>query len=257
MQRYFVQNIFGSYENMLTTKLMNLVPVSPILDLDDEISYKAEKRNVIHLGGLLNPLNVETSEVYLEGALAITKLMNVEKPLILKSNAGRDRFIEHLNHYEVQALPHKEMISTLKAANFIWSSPGLTAMLEMAFLGLRTAPLPPQNYSQVLNIKNMVKAYGDELHAIWHFLNKEYEEIKPGMPEEIGVERVTELNAAKLKNISFQTRFSTLAKQAYEQMTVLPQTLAAKCDGATQIAQDIKSFFESDRDYLYRVNGQK
>lgn len=87
-------------------------------------------------------------------------------------------------------------------------------MLEMAEARVKTAPLPPQNYSQALNVRNMVHHHGQQLHEIWHFLAHEYEDIRPDMPEKEGVEKITALNLEKLSDVSFKDTFVKHAKNA-------------------------------------------
>jgi len=243
IKKYYVQNLFGAYDNLLKIGFKNIKAISPIIDVIYPESSNFARRNVIHLGGLMNPLNPNTTKIYLNGIIQIIIKLKINAPLFLMSDAAKMAFPSLLKGCDIQSLTHKEAIAAVKYANSVWSSPGLTIMLEMAHMRVKTIPLPPQNYSQVLNIRNMVREFKIDLPEIWHFLDQEYSEITMGMPEEIGVQKITELNSKKLTDNDFQNAFSQLARHPCTLNATLPEKLISQQNGANEIAQDIKEFF--------------
>lgn len=242
MQAYYVQDVFGAAARMKQIGMRNIKSVPPILDLDQDNTDRGS-RNVFHLGGLLNPFNSETTKSYLIGFKEILNGMKLEDPLVLMSESARQKFPNILGGIETASLSHGKALSVMANSNFMWSSPGLTTMLEASALGFPVAPLPPQNYSQALNTRHMNKYYGADLHEIWHFLDEEYKEITPDMDEREGVAKITELNGKKLKESRFIKKFGQLARNAMEDNAHIPQNLSNGGNGARIIAQDVRDFF--------------
>ncbi len=252
VKRYYIQDLFGAYENLLKIGVKNIKSVAAIINIksQDDSNYTKSQddsnyigRNIVHLGGLLNPINLNTTKIYLEGITQIIKNMNIESPLFLMSESAKNSFPQILSEFDSRSLSHGKAISAIRNAKFVWTSPGLTTMLELGKMRVKTAPLPPQNYSQALNVRNMVREFGNELHEVWFFLDREYSEIVPGMPEDIGVVKITDLNTSKLTDSGFQDAFKQVAKQANYAGTTLPEQWIFLENGANIIAQDIKTFF--------------
>lgn len=245
LKKYYVQDLFNSYNNMLSTEQPNVVSVPPILHLPAHFSSAAKGRPVIHLGGLLNPMNPDTSRVYISGIQEIITSLDLGEPIILMSQTAKDTLAEDLGEYDCRAVPHDEALGLMKSASFLLSSPGLTTLLETAALDIPSCPLPPQNYSQVLNVRNMVNFYGDKVDPVWHFLNEEYGSITAGMPEIEGVRKITALNKEKLSDSDFTSRFSELLSAAIKRRTSPVQELKSSTNGAEFIARDISQNYLS------------
>ena len=246
MKRYYVQDIFGAFENMHKTGIKNLSAVPAIIDTKSELKSETQGREIVHLGGLFNPMSSYATHTYVRGMREIFSEMTMEKPLGLMSQKAIDAFPELSIDFEVASLPHAQSLGAMKASSFVWSSPGLTTLLEMAEGGVNIAPLPPQNYSQALNLRNMVQYHGKDLHEIWHFLAREYEEIMPGMPEELGVKKITLLNLKKLTDSNFKEAYLKYARDAIKQGSKLPKSMSThENNGAKTIAKDFSNFFLS------------
>lgn len=243
MKAYYVQNIFGAYENMKEMGVANIRPVPPIIDTHYKVSDELTNRAVLHMGGLMNPMNPDTTRFYIKGMRQIIDALHLEDPLLLMSETARLAFSDDLAGLDARTLPHAQALGAIAKSSFTWSSPGLTTLLEMAKLGVRTAPLPPQNYSQALNIHNMVAFYGPELHQSWHYLDEEYASVYAGMPETEGVARITELNRTKLMSDKFIDTFVQHALDAFNSKSRLPAAMSIANNGADIIANDIKRHF--------------
>ncbi len=247
IQKYYVQDLFGAYSHMSSLGLGKLAPVPPIIDTEVDAEFNDPGRVIVHMGGLLNPMNPKTTEVYLKGAEKILKRLQLEDPLLLMSEAARFAFPGTVSGMDAQSLSHPKAMSVISTAAHVFSSPGLTTLLEMAKFSVACSPMPPQNYSQVLNIHNMVSTYGKDLHDVWHMLDKAYEKVYAGMPEEEGVRAVTELNAERLTNERFLGAFAELSADAKKKAGKLPQGLVAKRSGAQIIAEDVRNHFQTAR----------
>jgi hypothetical protein len=244
--RHYVQNIFNAFNIVRQDmKSDNLVSVAPIIDTSQIVDTPQRGHTVIQLGGLLNPFNRKTTDVYIAGIKKIISKLSLKHPLILTSKHAQTTCPDLSEAFVTVAAKHKEGLGYMRGSEFTFTAPGLTAMLEIAHLQIPSAPMPPQNYSQVLNLKGVVDHHGQEgLHPIWDFLAFEYASIKSGMTTLEGVSQVTELNSEKLQGSRFISEFAKLAKDAQTKKAALPRSLQFTENGAKMIANDINTFYK-------------
>lgn len=238
VEAYFTQDLFGAYENMCKTGVANVVKTPPIVERGDFEVIRGGF-DVVHLGGLLNPINPETSEVYLKGILEILGDCELTDPVFLVSEIALNRFSEQTAPHNFQSVGHNKALELFSSANTVISSTGLTTILEASRLGKEYLPLPPQNYSQVLNMQNVFDSFSHELHPIWAFLYREYKQISPSLPEEEGVRLITELNKEKLSNREFQADYIELLKDGLVQKVRPPFPANELDDGVSFICRHL------------------
>lgn len=238
VEAYFVQDMFGSYENMQKTNVKNIVRTPPIVEKARfEVVHGAY--DVVHLGGLLNPINKKTSAVYLSGIINIFSSLNLEQPVYLASESAVNIYRDIVEMYNFKSLPHAQTLQTFAASRMVISSPGLTTMLEIASLNKPYLPLPPQNYSQVLNMQNVYHAYTDSLHPVWQFLSERYGKINSSLPEEEGVKLTTQLNQENFSSTGFISTYKELLADAIKARPLLPLKILNKENGIEFVSRAI------------------
>ena len=241
VKRYYVQNLFGAYENMVDIGIKNVMAVPAIINVDYQDKHENNRiNNAIHLGGLLNPINSNTTKIYLNGIIDIIHLVGLQQPNLLLSESARSIHHEILHDIHCMSLRHQDAINFLGNARQIWTSPGLTTLLELSKLNLKILPLPPQNYSQVLIIRNITREFGQELPTIWHFLNHEYSSIKAGLPEIEGVQATTDINSLKLSDATFLKNYAELARDKAQYCVPFHNKWVIRENGSYMIANDMK-----------------
>ncbi len=213
VEAYFVQDVFGAYNSLKNKSIKNLIPVGAIIDTSLSKQNGHQPEFVFHLGGLINIFAKEPIEKYINGVSKIINKIGKEKQrMILTSQSA----IEHFDVLKNTKIPtkdvsHKETLKIFEQSEIVFTSPGLTTLLEFAYLQVSVIPLPPQNLSQALIINNLVKQWNDA-PEIWHFLAKNYP-ITEKVDEEEGVKQVQKLNTELLYDAQFQNDYTNLVEQ--------------------------------------------
>ena len=250
VEAYYVQDIFGSYDNLAKTQLDKIIPVSPIIDITKSAQKQYTSPTVVHLGGLLNPFSQESTENYVEGIEQIITEIAPPRSIILMSETARKLYRGKFPGFNVTQLEKAQSIAVMSDAEITYTSPGLTTLLELSSMEAVAAPLLPQNYSQALNIVNMVLSYGAQLSEVWHYLASYYDELKPGLPEGEAIERVKSINQALFSTYSFREEYIQMLKNAREEKVRLPALFPENESGADVIANDIHNYFQSKRHHV-------
>ena len=259
VRKYFIQNLFSSSIKVQRTEHPPIVAVQPIIDTERAPLSVFRPQYVFQLGGLLNPFGPQTTDAYVEGIAGVIKRWGNSKTLVLTSQEICACHKKTFGNASAVSLPHGETLTAMLSADFLFSAPGLTTLLEAAYLGVPMAPLPPENYSQVLNIRNLLSHYGNDLHDIWHFLNQEYKSIPDFSPEGKGVSMVAEFNKHQLTSTRFRESYMALANNACEQKSRLPKRLSQTSTGADLIAESVlidlgsRPIFNANPHYAVRI----
>lgn len=242
VERYYAQDVFGASEALRATGLRQLTPVPPIVDLRRGSYDMGSTKTVFHLGGLLNPFPDDLTTAYVAGIAAIARRLDASA-LVLTSSAATQRFAGELAGLRAESLSHGQAISAFCHAGLVHTTPGLTCLLELAHLRVAAIPLPPENYSQLLNLRQMVTRFGASLPRVWHLLTQSYASIDGNLEERQGVEQVAELNARRLSASWFRHQYVAAASVVSPQDGFLPAALRADVNGADVIAADIGQYF--------------
>jgi len=238
INKYFVQDIFGAKDKLAAKGVKNLYPVGAIIDTRISLSNDAPE-NIFHLGGLINIFEQAPIQTYVEGVVPILEKLNASHhSMILTSHFALEAFeILRKTEIPVHDLPHDQTLGMYIRSRSVFTSPGLTTLLELMSLHVPVIPLPPQNMSQALIINNLVKHW-NQAPGIWNFLAAHYP-LTEEMDEEEGVRMVQSLNAVLLKREDFRETYIDLALKARNQISLLPLDLVLGLDGVGTICKEI------------------
>jgi len=240
--RYYVQDLFGAYDAMRRTSVPNVVPVRPITAQGTGRAARRTQRPLFHLGGLLTPFTDERADVYVAGVVQLMRTLAPEAVLLTSEEAAQ-RFAPLLEGVEHDSsLGPSESIDAFAEAPVVYSSPGLTGLVEMCATRARMVPLPPANYSQLLTVRRFLRGWRDELPPVWTYLDDAYASIGDELPEPEGVAQVMDLNARLLKSPRFQREFAEAAGRAQGAELTLPQGFCGPPLGADDIARDLTEY---------------
>jgi len=203
LEAYFVQDVFGAHDLLKDKGVVNLVPVGAIIDTTQSKQSNLKPEFTFHLGGLINIFAKEPIEKYINGVSKIINKIGTEKhSLILTSKNAIERFEVLKNGaIPVKDISHNQTLNIFAQSEIVFTSPGLTTLLELTYIQVPVIPLPPQNLSQALIINNIAKQW-KEAPQIWRFLAKHYP-ITHELDEEEGVKEVQDLNAKLLYDTKF------------------------------------------------------
>ncbi|HEX8472961.1 MAG TPA: hypothetical protein VF666_02925 [Pyrinomonadaceae bacterium] len=243
IKRYYVQDLFGASEAMRRTGVPHVVAVSPIMAKPSGRGTRWPGRPIIHLGGLLTPFTDERVDVYVAGIIDLMRKVAPEAVLLTSEEATR-RFALLLEGVEHDSPGPSDAIEAFAAAPIVYSTPGITGLIEMCSTRARMVPLPPANYSQVLTIRRFVRAWRSNLSEPWTYLDDAYVSVGDDLPEPEGVAQVMRLNAEQLKSPEFQRRFVEAVGRARDSDLTLPDQFCGPPLGADYIARDIMACLE-------------
>lgn len=239
---YFVQDIFNAHTKLAAKGVKNLYSVGAILNKRAG-SSELEHSLVFHLGGLLNIFDPAPVHNYVRSIVPIAeKLSSGPTSLLLASRHAYDSFEElRTTKLCVRDLSHDQTLGAFTNSSAVFTSPGLTTLLELMHLRVPTVPLPPQNMSQALIINNLV-TYWEAAPDIWKFLAKYYP-LTAEVNEKEGVSMVQSINEKTLCQPLFQKTYIELAREAQSQLVPLPNNLVPDTNGVhticTSIYQDL------------------
>ncbi len=231
---YFVQDVFGAHDKLAAKGVKNLYPVGAILDT--RLSLPKDAPNLtFHLGGLFNIFSQTPIRNYVEGIVPIAETLSTGRDsVILTSRRALEVFdILKVTNIPVRDLPHDQTLGIFSKAGSVFTSPGLTTLLELVYLQVPVVPLPPQNMSQALIISNLV-THWNQAPKVWNFLAEHYP-LTNNIGEEEGVRMVQSINEKLLKRPEFQETYVDLALAAKAQPHSLPSNLVFKLDGVSTI----------------------
>jgi hypothetical protein len=242
--RYYVQDLFGAGEAMRRTPIPNVVPVRPIMARGSGRGTRWPGRPVCHLGGLLTPFTDERADRYVAGVVDLMRLVAPEAVLLTSEEAAR-RFAPLLDGVAHDSMGPPDAIEVFTEAPVVYTSPGLTGLIEMCATRARVVPLPPANYSQVLTARRLARQWRPRLCEVWAYLDAAYRTIPDDLPEPEGVAQVTDLNAALLASAEFQRGFVRAVERARTTDLTLPGEFCGPPLGADDIARDITTYLEA------------
>ncbi|MGC4889575.1 hypothetical protein [Micromonospora sp. DT227] len=243
VRRYWVQDLFDSVEVMARTGVPNVRAVPPITDVGPEPADagpadRAGAPWVASLGGLLNPYP-GSQHVYLAQVLRLVADASAGPPVVLTSAGAIDRFGDLFAGVDARSLSHDAALALFRRAGAVLAPPGLTTILELAQLGRPMLPLPPENYSQVLNLRRLLRHHGTELGPAWRVLDDAYRPIGADLPEGDGVRAVHDLNERVLPDPAFGAALAEAWRHPDQRDRPLPAALRAPVSGAAVIAADL------------------
>jgi hypothetical protein len=239
--RYYVQDLFGAGQAMIRSGVPHVVPVRPIMAKAAGGGTPWPGRPIFHLGGLLTPFTDTRVDVYVEGVVDLMRSLASDGVLLTSEEATR-RFAPLLDGVEHHSPAPSEAIEAFTSAPLVYSSPGITGLVEMCSTRARMVPLPPANYSQVLTVRRFVRAWRSQLSEPWRYLDDAYASIGDDLHEPDGVAQVVDLNARLLRSPQFQGGFVEAVGRTAASDLILPSEFCGPPLGADDIARDLTAY---------------
>jgi hypothetical protein len=220
LEYYFIQNFVGvaSQLDRMGSKIKNKIIVGPIIDSRFVNASSRKYQLLVNFGGMESKLiKVGKNTNYpffmnklikeaLEG-LDFDRVLVTGSENIIRVLDGRDKS----EKVKYAALSHEDFLKELSASKMLLTSPGLTASFEAFWYKIPTLFLPPQNYSQFLNLKKFRTVEVAKKSVHWTDFYPEMD-IKENEDEQIGVKKTLECinrfehDAKAMKQVSEKIR---------------------------------------------------
>lgn len=195
VDKYFIQNFYNSQKTLQKyTKIKNAEIVGPIIDDSKPIEKNKHEYIVVNFGGMESTLiKIGKNSSY---PLTVGKII---EEVLTKANqkayfCGNDKVLKKFlntnsKNIIISGRNHKDFLELLRKSKLLITVPGLTTTFEAFYYETPVAFLPPQNYSQLLNLdifrkKNLAKNSFQWSDIYPHI------KIQPGENEKKSVEKV-------------------------------------------------------------------
>ena len=236
---YFVQDLFSGAEQMRRAGVPRVVPVPPIVQTIVSPPRRDRQGSIITLGGLESPFAHDKS-TYIDNVVSLANSAFDEPTFVLTSDAARSRWGHCFGSTPVMSLSRQDTLRAFAGTSHVFASPGLTTILEMAALGRMPYALPPENYSQLLNLRLVLEHHGDGLGADWRVIDREYHHISGSLEESEGLSAVHHANQSVLRSEDFRTSLLSVWQRQDDPQP--PASLVSPLSGAESIAQEVLRF---------------
>lgn len=241
--RYFVQDAFGAARHLRSLGVRNVEPVGGIVDAAVSPTVGVPEI-AVNLGGLLNIFSEGPIRTYVDGVANIIAALSANRDALVLTSQHAIAAFETLSQapFPVRSLPHRQALWVFSESPTVLTSPGLTTLLELTNKRVAVVPLPPQNMSQALIIRNIVESI-DALPDVWYFLAESYP-LAAGIDEDDGVRIVQENNAELLFDPKFINNYCALANAARSNARPLPMSIVPDMNGAETVCATVMADLE-------------
>jgi len=227
VEAFLAQDLFGAAQHLADKGIKNIYRVGPLIALPAETEAESCSP-VIHMGGLANIFNKEDGILY---ANFITSLLEGKVSEAICSNSIAEAIGNEKHGISFHSLTNQRTRAIFAGAEVLYTSPGLTGLLEAAAVNANVVPLPPQNYSQALIVDRIATMQDSD--SVWSFLKDHYP-IDDQLDEEEGVARVQAFNRNYSKNLAFHGAYLRAVKKFGSQK--LPAELAIENGVSTAVS---------------------
>ncbi len=245
LQKYFIQRFFNIDKQLdyFRDNISNPHVVSPL------ISHRLKKTKeddyvLINLGGM-DTVYHKTATFYDALVKCISQSTNMQRHRIVIAGGGktivslREKY-SRIN-LEIDCFGKRDFEELFTKCKKFISAPGLTSMHESYIAHKDVFFLPPQNYSQFLNLKYMQNGIkGIKSINYQELLN--IEDIPERLPEEEGIALVKALSAKLSQNDTCMLKLISALEKFLEDdnnRIKLPDELAFTSSGVEEIATEI------------------
>lgn len=214
---YIIQDFVGVEEQKCRISGFENAPVvGPLVPPQAAPIPASERRNwlVVSFGGVDCPLVAPDAPKYPEGVIdPICKALDRSNPFEEVFICGGGNLAERLSKFalprnaRVECLPHCEHIEKLRRCRAAVLSPGLTSFFEVLRAGTPAFFLPPQNYSQVLQLRTYREMGVAPFSLSWDDLGLG-KDLGPYWPEAPAVAQVRECLGAFTRSPKHQQQLT-------------------------------------------------
>ncbi len=231
VRAYYAQDVFGSVENLTQLGFPDVIPVPGITGSAEFPAPHngASPSAIVNLGGLINPAGARSAQAYLPLVRGLINGLGAGpyKLTVAMNLAAGDLAVD----VPVRQLSVAGFRAAMQAIDVVYSSPGMTTLVESSQAGRTFVPLPPQNWSQVVIAEHMLARSSLD---IWRFLTEPYLGIDKADDEMRKAAAVREVNLALGRSAQFAGDYVELALAAAQAGEV--PALGAPYDGADKVA---------------------
>lgn len=231
---YLVQEVFSASARLRSFGVQNVYEVGALVSHASRGAL-TQAGDIVHLGGLLNIFSAGDGLRYTQFATRLLHGVVDAGTRVLMSEAVRATNPD-TGLLVPRTLSHREVMDAFAAATCVFTSPGMTALLELAALRAPVVPLPPQNLSQARILTEIARL--PDMPAIWHMLADAYP-VAEDVPEELGVAVVRSRNLEHAASGSFQRSYRQLAAAARAAARPLPENLVRDYAGVDDCVEHI------------------
>ncbi|MDD4081921.1 MAG: hypothetical protein PHD05_00905 [Sphaerochaetaceae bacterium] len=249
IDKYFIQNFFDSKQVLSKYSfLKNAEVVGPIIDDSFKIESLKDDYVVVNFGGMesaLIQIGKDSNYPFVIGKIVVEALKKTKKKAFV---CGNDKILKQLlvdkpDNIIIGGKGHKEFLNILRKASMLITTPGLTTTFEAFFYTAPAVFLPPENYSQFLNLKIFRNQGIAKKSFHWVDLYNGLD-IGIGKEESLGVKKVLDCIKKFEKDISAQKKLLDFLVSALESKVpdvVVPKNyfLSLGESSSTKIADSI------------------
>ena len=235
---YWCQNVFNSVPKVrAAAPWLPLVSVDPITrKFPSRIKQPADDSVIVNLGGFSNPFDSESSIVYARLIAPLIETLAKQVRLrVLASQTTRG-----MMNFPTDVLKHESALTLFQSADAVFTSPGLTTLLELAQLDIDPIILPPQNLSQL----NILRHLSDMTpnHGLLERIIALYP-IQQFAHESEGVAFVREINASLVKTGAISSIYADVLDHPRDYFLTLG--IADRFNGASQCARRLVTWLKT------------
>jgi len=227
---YIAQDCFGAVAKLQTRGIKNLVSVGAIIAPHPHAEIARRDGSIVHLGGLINIYNPGNGSFYASFALSLVDNLASE----ILASGEVEQYLPR-SSFRWRRADNWEALQEFSRRKTVYTSPGLTALLEMAACNADVVPLPPQNYSQALIVNHIARLMPDD--SVWAFLSERYS-LAEGLEEQAAVEAVHVWNRHYAENEDFARRYRESVERNGGQP--LPDHLRSRGNGCAACVDTIR-----------------
>ncbi|MBD2816113.1 hypothetical protein ID850_15430 [Xenorhabdus sp. Flor] len=230
-EKTFIQNFHGIERNIerFQNKLGNYQVIPPILHsslqqyMMDECTMDEHSPEgvLITLGGI-DTVYADTTDFYyhfLAELLSIPYLQH--ETHITIAGGGKtivnlaDRFAKTHPHINIGCFARHDFLQKLRRAHKVLANPGLTTFYECVALNKDVFFLPPQNYSQQLQLDVYLQHYYSHEYGFLWQPEYGYPDIPPYLPEKEGLALIKKCNDLFINNPTERKRAMDMISQFF------------------------------------------
>ncbi|WP_416778133.1 hypothetical protein ACNFJN_08095 [Xenorhabdus budapestensis] len=211
IEKTFIQNFHGVEFKIAKfhSKLGNYQVVPPIIhsSVYQYMMDPSESDGILITLGGIDTVYADTSDFYfhfLQDLLTISNLN--QEPNITIAGGGNtinklaNLFAKTHPHIKISCLERQDFLQRLHHARKVLANPGLTTFYECTILNKDVFFLPPQNYSQQLQLEIYLKNYYSNEYGFLWSREYGYPDIPADIPEKEGIRLIQECQNLFISN---------------------------------------------------------
>ncbi|MDX7991416.1 hypothetical protein [Xenorhabdus littoralis] len=210
-EKTFIQNFHGIERNIekFSDKLGNYEIIPPIIhsSLQQYMPDDIQSEGILITLGGIDTVYVDTTDFYVHFLQELLSLPSLQsEPNITIAGGGKtigdlaQMFAKTHPHINIGCFERQDFLQRLHRARKVLANPGLTTFYECVALNKDVFFLPPQNYSQQLQLEIYLKHYYTYEYGFLWQPEYGYPDIPPYIPEIEGLELTKKCNDLFITN---------------------------------------------------------